>query len=424
MELCRRWEVRATVIGTVTDTGKLRILDGPGPDAEVLADVPAHSLEQGAPKYHRPLREPADRAARRADDPSRLPPPAGDDCGPDLLAMLVDTSVVWSQYDHQLFLNTVEGPGGDATVLRLKAPGLPATGKGIAVGADSNSRWCDLDPRRGTALVVAEAALNLACVGARPLALVDNLNFGNPEHPEVMWQLSEAIDGMAEASLALSLPVVGGNVSLYNESGGRDIQPTPVVGVVGLIDVLERRPPGVRLADWGDILLLAVGDPGHHRGLAGSRWAGIQGHTGGELPALDLEAHARLCEVVRGLVADDVLDGVHDVSDGGLAVALAEMAIASGVGFHVAGLDGHAALFSEAPSRVVACVTGAEGAHTIARRAADAGLTVTRLGSAGGGQMVVDGLLDVSLEEAQRRWRDALRGRLGAPSGDPIGARG
>ena len=269
--------------------------------------------------------------------------------------MLADTSAVWSQYDHQLFLNTVEGPGGDATVLRLKAPGIPSTGKGLAVSADSNSRWCDLDPRRGTALVVAEAALNLACVGARPLALVDNLNFGNPEHPEVMWQLSEAIDGMAEACLALDLPVVGGNVSLYNESGGRDIHPTPVVGVVGLIDVLDRRPPGVR--------------PGRRRRDPPARPAADRprptspghggpadrGHRGGELPALDLAAHARLCELVREPGGRHLLAGVHDVSDGGLAVALAEMAIASGIGFQVdSAIHGHATLFSEAPSRVVA----------------------------------------------------------------------
>ncbi|MEA2686712.1 MAG: phosphoribosylformylglycinamidine synthase subunit PurL, partial [Actinomycetota bacterium] len=410
--LCRKWEVRATVIGAVTDTGKLRILDGPGPDAEVLADVPAHSLEQGAPKYHRPLREPADRAARQADDPSRLPPPDGGDCGPDLLAMLADTSPVWSQYDHQLFLNTVEGPGGDATVLRLKAPGIPSTGKGIAVSADSNSRWCDLDPRRGTALVVAEAVLNLACVGARPLACVDNLNFGNPEHPEVMWQLSEAIDGMAEACLALSLPVVGGNVSLYNESGGRDIHPTPVVGVVGLIDVLDRPPPGVGLVDGGQILLVAAGEP-LADGLAGSRWAARRGHTGGHLPALDLAAHARLCSLVRGLVTDHLLEGVHDVSDGGLAVALAEMAIASGVGFRVTGLTGgHGALFSEAPSRVVLCVADADGAGVM-DRAVEAGLSVIRLGRAGGDRLVVDGLLDLSVDQTAGSWAAALSGQLG-----------
>ncbi len=416
--LCRRWEVRATVIGTVTDTGRLRILDGPGPDAEVLADVPAHSLEQGAPKYHRPLREPADRAERRADDPSRLAPPPGGDCGPDLLSMLVDTSVVWSQYDHQLFLNTVEGPGGDATVLRLKAPGLPTNSKGLAVSADSNSRWCDLDPRRGTALVVAEAALNLACVGARPLALVDNLNFGNPEHPEVMWQLSEAIDGMAEACLALSLPVVGGNVSLYNESGGRDIHPTPVVGVVGLIDVLDRPPPGVRLVDGGEIVLLSARRRPAHcaSGLAGSRWAAGRGHRGGQLPPLDLEGHARLCACVTGLVADHLLAGAHDVSDGGLAVALAEMAIAAEVGFRVAGVDGHAALFSEAPSRVVVCVA-AEDVAAVSLRVTESGLHLTRLGRAGGDRLVVEGLLDVALGQATNAWLGALQGALAQPMG-------
>ncbi|MEA2971628.1 MAG: phosphoribosylformylglycinamidine synthase subunit PurL [Actinomycetota bacterium] len=409
--LCRKWEVRATVIGTVTDTGQLRILDGPGPDAPVLADVPAHSLEQGAPKYHRPLREPADRAARQADDPARLPPPPGNDCGPDLLAMLADTSAVWSQYDHQLFLNTVEGPGGDATVLRLKAPGLPITGKGIALSADSNSRWCDLDPRRGTALVVAEAALNLACVGARPLALVDNLNFGNPEHPEVMWQLSETIDGMAEACLALSLPVVGGNVSLYNESGGRDIHPTPVVGTVGLIDVLDRRPPGARLVDGADIFVLGTA-PTAPTSLAGSRWAANRGHLGGPLPTLDLEAHARLCEVVRGLVEDHLLAGVHDVSDGGAAVALAEMAIASGVGFHVDFGGHHAALFSEAPSRVLLCLADAESWTTVLARAEVAGLTLAPMGTAGGDRLVVEGLLDLPLAQVNASWRDALPGRL------------
>ncbi|HEX7276610.1 MAG TPA: phosphoribosylformylglycinamidine synthase subunit PurL, partial [Acidimicrobiales bacterium] len=407
LRLCRKWEVRATVIGTVTDTGRLRILDGPGPDAEVLADVPAHSLEQGAPKYHRPLQEPADRADRQADDPSRLPAPAGGDCGPDLLAMLADTSPVWSQYDHQLFLNTVVGPGGDATVLRLKAPGLPANGKGLAVTVDSNSRWCDLDPRRGTALVVAEAALNLACVGAWPMALVDNLNFGNPEHPEVMWQLSEAVDGMAEACLALTLPVVGGNVSLYNESGGRDIQPTPVVGVVGLIEVLDRRPPGGGLVDGGGIFLLAAGDPAP-TGLAGSRWAANRGHLGGELPSLDLEAHDRLCRVVRALVRDELVAGLHDVSDGGLAVAVAEMAIASGVGFEIGGIEGHPALFSEAPSRVVLCVGDAEVAE-VTDRAVAAGLSLVRLGRAGGDRLIVEGLLDLRFDYVNASWQDALR---------------
>src|SRR5690606_19389820 len=186
-------------------------------------------------------------AAPAGPGPDDIEPPT--DCNADLLGMLIDTSWVWSQYDHQLFLNTVEGPGGDATVLRLKHPTTHQdTGRALALTTDGNHRWCAVDPRRGTALTVAESVLNLACVGAKPLALVNCLNFGNPEHPEVMWQLSEAIDGMSEACLAFGIPVIGGNVSLYNESLGVNIDPTPVVGLLGIIDDLVRQPPGVRLA--------------------------------------------------------------------------------------------------------------------------------------------------------------------------------
>ncbi len=345
-EVCRRWEVRATVIGTVTAPlpvsadggggGRLRIVAGPG--GEVLADVPAASLVRRRPPL-RPAHGPAGRSPRRrADDPAALAPPA--DCGAEVLAMLADTSWVWRQYDHQLFLNTVTGPGGDAAVLRLAAPGLPASRRGLALSTDSNPRWCALDPRAGTALIVAESALNVACAGARPVALVNCLNFGNPEHPEVMWQLSEAVDGMAEACRALAIPVVGGNVSLYNESGGVDIDPTPVVAVLGVIDDLARRPPGAVFVAGTSLVLLGATDPS----LAGSRWAVDHcGHRGGVLPALDLAAHGALLRLVADLVADDdLVAGVHDVSDGGLGVALAECAVRSGVGCVVDGVDGHA----------------------------------------------------------------------------------
>ncbi|MDP8938522.1 MAG: phosphoribosylformylglycinamidine synthase subunit PurL [Actinomycetota bacterium] len=408
LALCRRWEVRATVVGRVTDGDRLRILDGP--DGAVLADVPAKSLEEGAPRYDRPLRPPVDLAARRADDPGRLPPPS--DCGADLLAMLADTSWVWSQYDHQLFLNTVEGPGGDATVLRLKAPGLPPIGRGIALTVDSNSRWCDLDPRRGSALVVAEAALNVACVGARPLAVVNCLNFGNPEHPEVMWQLSEAVDGMAEACSALSVPVVGGNVSLYNESDGRDIEPTPVIGMLGVIDRLDRPPPGVRLSEGGRVLLLGQTGPPT---LAGSRWAETaHGHRGGRLPELDLAAHASLCRLVAELAASALVDGLHDVSDGGLGVALAEMAVRSGVGFRVGPVDGHAGLFGEAPSRVVVCARP-DAVVRLTAECSAAGVPVADLGEAGGDRLVVAGLVDLGLDDTVRSWRDRIPNRLVVP---------
>ena len=409
LAVSRRWEVRATVVGRVTRGGRLRILDGPGADAPVLADVPASSLHDDAPRYNRPLRAPDERDARRADDPSRLPPPA--DAGADLLGMLFDTTWVWSQYDHQLFLNTVEGPGGDAAVLRLKAPGLLApSDRALAVTTDSNSRWCSLDPRHGTALVVAEAVLNLACVGARPLAVVNNLNFGNPEHPEVMWQLSEAIDGMSDACRAFDVPVVGGNVSLYNESAGVDIDPTPVIGMVGVIESLRRRPPGVRLVGGGTLVLLGGPAAGAVATLAGSRWADAEhGHRGGVLPPLDVGRHRAVCGLLRDLVAGGLLEGVHDVADGGLGLALAEMAVRSGVGFDVALPDpgGHGGLFHEGPSRALACV-GRERVAVVMARADAAAVPVTVLGRAGGSRLRVAGLVDVDLGEAITRWRSSL----------------
>jgi phosphoribosylformylglycinamidine synthase II len=413
MECCARWEVRATVIGRVTTGGRLRILDGP--DGAVLADVPAVSLHDDAPRYDRPRTRPPALDALWAEDPARLAPPDAAQCGADLLAMLMDPSWVFRQYDHQLFLNTVVAPGGDAALLRLKAPGLPpgaGAGRGMALSTDGNGRWCALDPRLGTALIVAESALNVACVGGRPVALVNCLNFGNPEHPEVMWQLSEAIDGMSEACRALGIPVIGGNVSLYNESRGRDIDPTPVVGVLGLVDRLERPPPPVGLGPGDQILLLgAQGDPG----LGGSLWAlRARGHRGGRLAPLDLDLHGRLLAVVAGLVAGAIVNGVHDVADGGVGVALAEMAVASGVGFTVAEgrLAGHSALFGEGPSRVLLSVAPGRVSEVTAAAAA-AGVAVSTLGAAGGDRLGIAGLVDLELAEAIEAWRGALPRALG-----------
>ena len=215
---------------------------------------------------------------------------------------MVDPAWVYRQYDSQLFLNTVVGPGRDAALLRLAGPGLPYSERGIALSTDSNPRWCALDPRSGTALTVAESVANLACVGATAKAVVNCLNFGNPEHPEVMWQLSESIDGMTEACLGLGLPVIGGNVSLYNESGGHDIDPTPVVGLLGVIDSLVAPPPGWAWREGDDIVLVGTRHANSHHPfpLGGSRWATRRGRRGGHVPHFDAETLAAAIDFVAG----------------------------------------------------------------------------------------------------------------------------
>jgi phosphoribosylformylglycinamidine synthase II len=420
-EVCRRWEVRSAVVGRVTDPppdgpGRLRIMDGF--DGEVLGDLPAKALSDDAPLYHRPMSRPADYEDRLADDPGDLPAP--DDCGQDICSLLSDPSWVYRQYDHQLFLNTVDGPGGDAAVLRLAAPGLPPSGRGLALTTDSNPSWCSIDPRAGTAATVAEGALNVACVGATPKAVVNCLNFGNPEHPEVMWQLSEAVDGMSEACLALGLPVIGGNVSLYNESFGTDIVPTPVIGVLGVIDQLAARPPGVTLVGGAALVLLegrsaaptAEGRPS----LGGSRWAvELHHHKNGRLPELDLAGHRSLVEFVASLVADQVaggessVAGLHDVSGGGLGVALAELAVRSGIGLTVSGVGDHRDLFAETPSRVVVCTTDPQA---LSSRATAAGIGSRVLGETGGDRIVIGGLVDLGVDQATEAWRGRLPGLL------------
>ena len=406
VDIARKWDVRASIVGTVTGTGRLRVLDRPG--GQVLADMPAKSLEEDAPKYRRPLSPPADLAAARADVAESLAPP--DDVGADLLAMLCDTSWVWSQYDHQLFLNTVVVPGADATVLRLKHPGTGVdTGRGLGLTADGNHRWCAIDPRVGSAATVAESVMNLATVGAAPVALVNCLNFGNPEHPEVMWQLSESVDGLSEACAAFGIPVVGGNVSLYNESRGRDIDPTPIIAVLGLIDSLERRPPAPALVEGGRIVV--VGEP--HAGLSGSAWARSRGHVRGVLPELDLAAVAAAAGLIRSLVADDLLLGVHDVGEGGLGLALAEMAVAGGVGFSAARVHDHSELFGESVGRAVLCVDPEAGPEVLVRCEA-AGVPAARVGVAGGNRLTIKGLLDVPLGDAVAAWRSRIPNALGS----------
>jgi phosphoribosylformylglycinamidine synthase len=297
----------------------------------------------------------------------------------------------------------VVGPGGDATVLRLKG-----TPRALALATDGKGRFCKLDPRTGGRLAVLEAARNVSCAGAEPRALVNCLNFGNPEHPEVMWQFSEVVDGMSEACRALDLPVIGGNVSFYNESRGRDIDPTPVVGVVGLVDQLHSPPPHAALRAGDTIVLVG---PETAAEFGGSEWAAVvHGLDGGLPPAAELETARAVHDLVRALVADRAVAGVHDCSDGGLAVALAEMAIAGETGFTVspeAGLAPAAWCFAETASRIVLSVDPAAVPAVLAR-ADDARVRAVTIGTAGGERLVVEGAVDVALTDAAAAWRDAI----------------
>jgi len=431
LELCSRWEIRATVVGRVTDTARFRVFDGlfdaigvagenpppprgddPTPvssDAPPLADIPCESLGDG-PVYERPMARPAEHDASLADDPAPLLLarfPDGADLGPELLALLATPTIaekawVWRQYDHQLFLNTVVGPGNDATVLRIKG-----TTRALALSTDGKARFCRLDPRTGGRLAVLEAARNVACAGGEPRALVNCLNFGNPEHPEVMWQFSEVVDGIAEACRALDIPVIGGNVSFYNESQGHDIDPTPVIGVIGLIESLERPPPIARFAPGQHVVVLGTSATE----LGGSEWAAVlHGLGAGPPPAADLDAARVLHGLVRDLVASNLVSAVHDASDGGLAVALAEAAIAGRCGFAITPeteLPAAAWCFGESASRVVVTAESRR-LDEVLLRASDAGVAAHDAGMTGGARLVVNGVLDVALAEAARAWRDAI----------------
>jgi phosphoribosylformylglycinamidine synthase len=391
-----RWELEHAAVGEVTDTGELRALWKDG----VVGEIPARLLTDECPRYEVTQ-------ARRAPIPERevVGAPSISEALVELLASpaLRSREFVYRRYDQLVGSRTVRRPGLDAAVLRLR-PSM----RGLAVSLDGQGRIARLDPFTGGALAVLEAARNVACTGAAPKALVNCLNFGNPEHPEVMWQFSEVVDGMSEACRALGVPVIGGNVSFYNESRGADIDPTPVVGVIGLIDVLTDVPPGPRLAAGDAIVLLGETRPE----LGGSAWATAHGLRDGSPPVADLDAAVALHALVAALVNERIPSGAHDGSDGGLAVALSEMAITGGVGFDV-DLGDALACFSEAASRVVLAVTP-DRVDTVIGRARAAGVPATTLGTAGGDRLMARRAFDVDLEAATRAYRDAIPALMGA----------
>ncbi|NBP32283.1 MAG: phosphoribosylformylglycinamidine synthase subunit PurL [Synechococcaceae bacterium LLD_019] len=390
MELFRRWGLQAAVVGRVLQEEVVRVLQ----HGEVAAEVPARALAEDTPINKRDLlsEPPADIQAHWQWQESSLSALAADQVGPVLLQLLDDPTIaskkwVWRQYDHQVQANTVIPPGGaDAAVLRLRyQEGAKASGRGVAATLDCPNRWVALDPERGGMAAVAEAARNLSCVGAEPIAVTDNLNFPSPETPTGYWQLAMACRGIAEACRILDTPVTGGNVSLYNNTRLPDgtvqpIQPTPVVGMVGLVERLDRLVglawPKPQLAADGDHLLLlglalnseATDD---RIGLGGSSYLQVvHGLCTGRPPRPDLGLEMQLQEMLRAAIAAGLVSAAHDLSDGGFLVAVAEMAMAAGCGAQLklasSELPLQRLLFGEGGARVLVTVPAAELAAFIA----------------------------------------------------------
>jgi phosphoribosylformylglycinamidine synthase subunit PurL len=394
MEICARWGVLATVIGEVTGTGRLQM----SWHGEQVVDIEPGSAADDGPVYRRPIQRPAGQDALRAGDPARLArPSSGPQLRGTLLSLLAspgqaDKSWATEQYDRHVRGNTVLAMPEDAGVLRIDEQ----TGLGVALATDGNGRFCLLDPYAGAQLALAEAYRNVAATGAVPLAVTNCLNFGSPEDPGVMWQFSEAVRGLADACAALGVPVTGGNVSFYNQTDAVPIHPTPVVGVLGVhADVTRRVPIGFTAAGASLVLLGRTAAE-----FGGSAWAHVaHRHIGGRPPAVDLAAERALGAVLTGAAAAGLLDAAHDLSEGGLAVALAESCLSGGLGCRVSlPGDPFTELFSESAARAVLAVRpGAEQA--LAALAAEHGVPAQVIGTVGGDSLVITDSFDIPVDE-------------------------
>ncbi len=429
MAVCARWEMPATVVGEVTAVsaaesarGGRLVVDWHG--ATVL-DVPPRTVAHEGPVYDRPYARPAAQDALAADGPDRLPRPAG---GPELRdtllalassAELASRSWVTDQYDRYVLGNTVLAQPEDAGILRVDE----STGLGVALSLDCNARFTALDPYAGAQLALAEAHRNVAVTGARPLAVTDCLNFGSPEDPGVLWQFVQAVQGLADGCRVLGTPVTGGNVSFYNQTGGSAILPTPVVGVLGVLDDVTRRTP-MGFTEPGQAVYL-LGDTADE--LGGSAWAHVvHGHLGGRPPRVDLPAELLLADICVNASRDGLVDAAHDLSDGGLAQALVESCLRRGVGVRVwvpDGVDPFVFLFSESSARAIVAVPRSEELRftdmCTARRQPHTRIGVTDDASelpGGAPALTVTGHFAVGLDELGRAHTRTLPDVLDAPA--------
>jgi phosphoribosylformylglycinamidine synthase len=391
----KKWELDFAVIGVTTDTSRLVVKH----KGKIEADMPITALSDAAPVYERPYKERAALTGEPSFDKKK-------NALESLKTILASPDMasrrwIWEQYDHTVMSDTVQVPGGDAAVVRIHG-----TNKALAITTDVTPRYCRPDPFEGGKQAVAEAWRNLTAVGATPLAVTDNLNYGNPQKPEIMWEIVAGIDGIGAACRALDFPVIGGNCSLYNETNGEGILPTPAIGGVGLMkDVSKMATVGFKRD--GDVIIL-IGETKGHLGQS-IYLREIEGREEGAAPKVDLGLEKKNGDFVRGLIEAGRVDTVHDVSDGGLLVAIAEMALPRGIGANV----GIAALpdaipfwFGEDQARYVIAAPFAE-AEKIVAEARAAFITVAELGKTGGDRLILDDRSSVgiaSLKDGFEGW--------------------
>ncbi|MGH3827746.1 MAG: phosphoribosylformylglycinamidine synthase subunit PurL [Pseudonocardiaceae bacterium] len=413
LALCAKWEITATVIGAVTDGDRLVITW----HGATVVDVPPRTLAHEGPVYHRPVRRPPTQDALRASTPDALARPVtAAELRVTVLRMVASPGLcsrawVTDQYDRYVRGATVLAQPSDAGLVRIDE----TTQRGVAVATDGNARYCALDPYAGAQLALAEAYRNVVVTGATPLAVTNCLNFGAPTDPGVMWQFERAVRGLADGCAALGIPVTGGNVSFYNQTGDTAILPTPVVGVLGVLDDVRRRIP----TGWGGTgdeiwLLGATRDE-----LGGSEWAhAMHGHLGGRPPAVDLAREQAIGAVLAAASRDGLVSGAHDLSDGGLAQALVEASLLSGLGARVtlsAQVDPFVALFSESSARVVLSVPDA-GARCVTRLCTEYGVPVTRLGEVHAAPVLeLVTVATFTLDELRAAWEATLPALFGTP---------
>lgn len=394
LEICKKWEVVSTVIGEVTD-GKHLVITWNG---EIIVDVPPRTVAHDGPVYNRPIKRPTEQDALIENTTKSLSvPSSGEELRQTLLDLmaspnLADKSWITSQYDRYVQGNTISAFPSDASIVRIDEE----TFLGVAVSTDANGRWCRLDPYTGTQLALAEAFRNVAASGAKPLAITNCLNFGSPEDPGVMWQFSESVRALADGALEMGLPVTGGNVSFYNQTGAVAILPTPVIGVLGVIDDVRRAIPLSYKKAGLELILLGE----TWEDFDGGEWAHLQKHLGGLPPQVNLKHEMRLGKLMSD--ARDQIAAAHDLSDGGLAVAISEMALAAKIGANVNIPENHFVhLFSETPGRILVAIEPAEIDKFIGR-AIDLEITTTRIGKTGGEDINFENLFSISISEMRK----------------------